>query len=626
MRGRGGWVVGVLVVCGVLGVCPGVAWGLAPEVPVTEAPGSVTGTTATFRGELNPGVGTEKLSYRFAYSSGVGVECGGSGVTAPREAPFPEAEGNHQKVSLAVTGLEGSTSYSVCLVAVNAAEESMQGSEEVFTTAAAKPVVLARTEAGSVTPFDAVLEAEINPENFAGTYRLEYSASSSLAGAMVLVESTFPKSGEVQDTGPVETGAVLSPATTYYYRVVATNATGTTTGPIEHFETQSLVAPVISEVPAATGVEQTKGFVSALIDPEFQETTGRFEYGLTEGYGSEAAFGPFGGVSSGSPEDVGAELGGLTANTVYHYRVVAENGTGPIESADETLLTLPNPPTAVTGEAVPLTTNSERISGVVDPENEGQPAQDATTYSFQYGRTPSYGQESPATPGVVGEGTSPVQETATLQGLEAGVLYHYRVLATNNSTGTPQTVYGEERTFTTEATPTTPPTLTGVTAGASQTTITVAGEVDTQDLPTRVQLAVGAPTGGVQPVAATNTSTPGPISLTAENLAPGTVYDYTLTVTGADGTVEASGQTQTLPAPPPALQLTLPPVIPAPTVAELDAREAKELKTIPNHEHPTNQQLLTKALKHCHKLHNTKKRQVCERQAHRKYPTPKKKH
>jgi hypothetical protein len=31
----------------------------APEVPVTEAPSLLGGTSATFNGELNPGVGTE---------------------------------------------------------------------------------------------------------------------------------------------------------------------------------------------------------------------------------------------------------------------------------------------------------------------------------------------------------------------------------------------------------------------------------------------------------------------------------------------------------------------------------------------------------------------------------------
>jgi hypothetical protein len=40
----------------------------------------------------------------------------------------------------------------------------------VFSIPAAKPAVVAqRTQEGSVTPFDAALEAEVNPENQATT-------------------------------------------------------------------------------------------------------------------------------------------------------------------------------------------------------------------------------------------------------------------------------------------------------------------------------------------------------------------------------------------------------------------------------------------------------------------------
>lgn len=623
--GARGWLAGLAAMV-VLGCLPAGAWAAAPEAPLTEAPGSVTGTTATFNGELNPGSSSEAVFYRFVYSAGVGAECAASGVTAPGEPPFPEAEGNHTKVSLPVTGLEGSTTYSVCLIAINAGEEATQGTQEVFTTPAAKPVVVAeRTQGGSVGAFDAALEAELNPENLAGFYHFEYSTSNTLAGAKSVGEAALPKSSEVQGSGPVDIGGGLTPGTVYYYRVVATNSTGTTMGPIEHFETQSLQAPVISEVPAV-GLGQTTAFVSALIDPEFQETTGKFEYGLTEGYGSELAFGPFGGPSSGSAEDIGANLESLTANTVYHYRVSAENPTGPTESPDETFVTLPNPPVATTGEATPLSSSSEQVAGVVNPENTGQPGQDATTYLFQYGRTPSYGSQSPASPGEIGEGTSPVPETATLEGLEAGVLYHYRVIATNDSTGTPQTVYGDDQTFTTLANPRTPPALGAVTAVASETEVTVFAALLTRNLPTRYELSVGTTQGALTPVAAGRSSTSGVISLTAVHLAPGTVYHYVLLATGADGPAEVTGEVKTLPAPAPPPQSVLPPVIPALTIAELDAKEAVELKGIHSHPVSTRAELLTKALKKCRKLHSKHGRQVCERKARKRYPTAKKKH
>ena len=113
----------------------------APEAPETKAPSAVTGTTATFKGKLKPvGVTIEKVAYHFAYSPGVGAGCTESGLVAPAE-PFPEAEDN-KEVSVPVTGLEGNTAYSVCLIAANPAEpaEATQGNTEVFTTLAIKAV------------------------------------------------------------------------------------------------------------------------------------------------------------------------------------------------------------------------------------------------------------------------------------------------------------------------------------------------------------------------------------------------------------------------------------------------------------------------------------------------------
>jgi hypothetical protein len=615
MMRRTGLVAGIVGLG--LACWPGVALA-APEKPVTEAPGSVTGTTATFNGELNPGAGVETLAYRFAYSAGVGAECAESGVSAPKEAPFPEASGNHRKVSLAVTGLEGSTTYSVCLVAANALEEATQGSQQVFTTPAAKPAVVAeRVQEGSLTPYDGALEAEINPENFAGTYHFEYSTSNTLAGAKSFGESTFPKSAEVQGSGPVDIGGGLTPSTTYYYRVVATNKTGTTSGPIQEFETAALQAPAISE-PAASSVEHTTASISALVNPEFQSTMGVFEYGPTEGYGTELPFGPFGASTSGSPEGIGFGLEGLTPNTLYHWRAAAENEAGNAETPDETFVTLPNPPTASTEPATATGASTATLNALVNPENAGQPGQDATTYLFQFGRTAAYGAQTPLTPEEAGEGTTAIPEHATLEHLQPGATYHYRIVASNNSTGTPQTVYGEDATFTTTATP---PVLTNITAVTGETTATVSATLETRDLATRYQLALATNPARVQPVAAGNTSTPGTISLSAAGLAPSTTYYYVLSAQSSNGPSQATGQFTTAPAPASPAQPGLPTVIPAQTVQELDARETIELKSIHTHPAPTRTELLAKALKKCHKDHSKHKRAACEKQAHHRYGT-----
>ena len=54
-----------------------------------------------------------------------------------------------------------------------------------------------------------------------------------------------------------------------------------------------------------------------------------------------------------------------------------------------------------------------------------------TKYRFEYGPTTSYGQVSPPGEGSVGEGNGPVAVSQQLTGLEPGVTYHFRVVATN---------------------------------------------------------------------------------------------------------------------------------------------------------------------------------------------------
>ena len=52
-----------------------------------------------------------------------------------------------------------------------------------------------------------------------------------------------------------------------------------------------------------------------------------FEYGTTNAYGSSAPCTPS-PASETSPVAVSASITGLTANTTYHYRIVATNAGG----------------------------------------------------------------------------------------------------------------------------------------------------------------------------------------------------------------------------------------------------------------------------------------------------------
>lgn len=70
-----------------------------------------------------------------------------------------------------------------------------------------------------------------------------------------------------------------------------------------------------------------------------------------------------------------------------------------------------------------------------------------TTYQFEYGTTAKYGSKVPASPKSIGSGTSPVEVSEGIEGLEPETTYHFRLVATNAK----GTTKGEDQSFTTPA-------------------------------------------------------------------------------------------------------------------------------------------------------------------------------
>lgn len=81
------------------------------------------------------------------------------------------------------------------------------------------------------------------------------------------------------------------------------------------------------------------------------------------------------------------------------------------------------------------------VYGYVDPHGV------ATGYAFQYGTTTGYGGQTALAP--AGEGTKSRKVSQTITGLQAGTVYHYRIVAVNGAGLT----YGGDRTFKTAAIP-----------------------------------------------------------------------------------------------------------------------------------------------------------------------------
>ena len=201
--------------------------GPPPPTATTEAVSGLTqeGKTATLNGTVNPE--GDDTHYHFEY---------GKTTSYGTNVPVPSADvgygTSNVKVTNSVSALTPSTTYHVRLVAANA-DGTTYGSDQMFTTMG--PPLATTQPATSVTSTGAILNGIVNPEGVETTYHFEYGKTTSY-GTSVPVPSANVGSGT---SSLEESKAVMSlePETTYHFRLVATNADGTTEGSDRTFTT-----------------------------------------------------------------------------------------------------------------------------------------------------------------------------------------------------------------------------------------------------------------------------------------------------------------------------------------------------------------------------------------------------
>lgn len=194
-------------------------------------------------------------------------------------------------------------------------------------TASAKPA----TEVGQLT---AQLNASVSANGHAALEcEFEYTDAADTAFA----SATSAPCSEMPD-GSVKTEisvgvSGLSPDTSYRYRVtVTTNASSVTSGS-EVFQTLPEVPPTISKE-SPTNVTQTTATIRANVNPHGGSSSDcHFEFGTNVAYGSTF---PCLSLPPPATTDVTVtrKVSGLTANTVYHYRMVVTTNAGTAEGED----------------------------------------------------------------------------------------------------------------------------------------------------------------------------------------------------------------------------------------------------------------------------------------------------
>lgn len=236
---------------------------ITPPVPLvsTGEAQSITQTTATLSGTVNP-EGAE-TTYYFQYVSEVRYQAalaeGASNpyaagettarltLTEPGGGPYtgtePQAVG-----PIPAAGLHPGITYHYRIVAYNKFEgkiETSYGQDATFTTLPGTPPIVGTGGASGVSQGSATLSGTVGTNGLQTSYGFEIGTESGDYGPATGLGSIGGAATEAVSVTLVK----LRPGTTYYYRVSASNADGTSYGEPRSFATPGF--PALIAVPAA---------------------------------------------------------------------------------------------------------------------------------------------------------------------------------------------------------------------------------------------------------------------------------------------------------------------------------------------------------------------------------------
>ncbi|HEX4465110.1 MAG TPA: hypothetical protein VH042_10770 [Solirubrobacterales bacterium] len=287
--------------------------------------------------------------------------------------------------------------------------------------------------------------------------------------------------------------------------------------------------------------------LKATVYPYGLDTHYRFEYGATSTYGTSVPVPDGDAGSAAYPTAVPAQqaISGLAANTTYHYRFVASNSDGPINSADQQFTTTGPAPT-VSDQAATEVSGGFELKGTVNPNGS------ATTYQFEYGTTTSYGSKIPVPEASVGSASAGFAVAQTVSGLLSNTTYHYRLTARNAG----NTAMTGDRTLLTPPAPPSAPAAEVNAPMATPTGFLLKGAVNPDNLPTTYHFEFGTSTSygtNLPEPDASAGSGESAVAVAEEvtGLLPSTTYHYRIVASNSDGPGVSGDQAFTTPPPKP---------------------------------------------------------------------------
>ena len=377
------------------------------------------------------------------------------------------------------------------------------------------PPTVQTVAASSITVNSAQLNATVYPNGSTTTVYFQYGTTASYGS------TTTGGSIGTQNLNLGTTISALSPSTTYHFRIVAYNSTGTSYGSDLTLTTSAQPAPTVQSV-AASSITVNSAQLNATVYPNGSSTTVYFQYGTTASYGSTTAGGSIGTQNL----NLGTTISGLSPSTTFHFRIVAYNSGGTSYGGDSTFTTTATVqpgPIVQTLAASSVTSSSAQLNATVNANGAG------TTVYFQYGTTASYG--STTTSGSIG--TQNLNLGTTISGVVANTTYHYRIVAYNSN----GTTYGGDISFTTSSVQSGPTVQTLAASALTGTSAQLNGYLSPNGLTTTADFQYGTTTGyGSATPSGNFGTTPQNIGYNVSGLLPSTTYHYRIVASNSSGT------------------------------------------------------------------------------------------
>ena len=274
--------------------------------------------------------------------------------------------------------------------------------------------------ATSVTQNEAVLNGSLTPNGTAADAWFEIGINPNLASYDNTAIQTLPAGTTSQPIFASRSG--LTPGTTYYFRVVASDGSGREEGEILNFTTHN--PPPVVTTDDAAAITLTGATLHGIVNPNGAATDVWFEYWTDSNLAAFMATDNQSLLPGRAPVAVEIPISGLNPGVTYFFRAVASSVEGEVEGAIKSFSTDFPPPAATTGSATGISTTGATFNGIVNPNGF------STEAWFEYGTDNSLASYTETTHQLKGSGTDNVSISGVpIAPLTEWTTYYFRAVA-----------------------------------------------------------------------------------------------------------------------------------------------------------------------------------------------------